>query len=168
MWNVSGISGAAPVWVEMVNWLNRNEAPIRRIPPPGLVKTKMEFSRGLQRTGEEWFIRGTEPPPAETQAGLPPQGILYPPAGTVFALDPDIPRDRQKIFFILQTSRPGATWVLDGHPLPALGKATPWSPEAGGHHLALHDEEGRVIDSVRFVVRGISPEGNLEGSEPPG
>jgi penicillin-binding protein 1C len=168
MWNVSGISGAAPVWVEMVNWLNRNEAPIRRIPPPGLVKTKMEFSRGLQRTGEEWFIRGTEPPPAETQASLPPQGILYPPAGTVFALDPDIPRDRQKIFFILQTSRPGATWVLDGHPLPALGKATPWSPEAGGHHLALHDEEGRVIDSVRFVVRGISPEGNLEGSEPPG
>ena len=167
MWNVSGISGAAPVWVEVMNWLNRNEAQTRKTPPPGLVKARVEFSRGLHPAREEWFFRGTEPRPIEAPTGPPPQRILYPPAGTVFALDPDIPRDLQKIFFILQTSRPGVTWVLDGRPLPALGKATPWSPEAGRHHLALKDEDGRVIDTVRFVVRGVSLEGNVEDSEPP-
>jgi penicillin-binding protein 1C len=155
------------VWVEVMNWLNRNEAQTRKTPPPGLVKARIEFSRGLHPAREEWFIRGTEPRPIEVQTGPPPQQILYPPAGTVFALDPDIPRDLQKIFFILKTSRPGVTWILDGHSLPALGKATPWSPEAGRHHLALKDEDGRVIDSVRFVVRGVSPEGNVDDGEPP-
>jgi penicillin-binding protein 1C len=158
MWNVSGISGAAPVWVEVMNWLNRNEVQTRRIPPPGLVKAKIESPQGIHPPREEWFIRGTEPLLVEAKNGPPAQQILYPPAGTVFALDPDIPRDLQKIFFILQTSRPGVTWVLDGRPLPSLGKATPWSPQAGKHHLALKDDEGRVIDSVRFEVRGSSVE----------
>jgi penicillin-binding protein 1C len=167
MWNVSGISGAAPVWVEVMNWLNRIEGQTRRTPPPGLVKAKIEFPRGIHPPGEEWFIRGTEPVLLEAKSGSSRQQILYPPSGTVFALDPDIPRALQKIFFILQNSHDGATWVLDGRPLPTLGKATPWSPEAGKYHLALKDEDGRVIDSVRFEVRGSAVEENGEDMHSP-
>ena len=35
MWNVSGVTGAAPIWVEMMNFLHRNEpSPKKRHPPP--------------------------------------------------------------------------------------------------------------------------------------
>jgi penicillin-binding protein 1C len=168
MWNVSGISGAAPVWVEVMNRLHRNESKTRKDPPPRLVRARIEFPQGVHPPGEEWFIRGTEPAPLEAKSPSPHQRILYPPPGSIFALDPDIPRDLQKIFFTLQTPQQRVTWVLNGQPLPSLGKTTPWSPEAGKFHLALRDEEGRIIDSVLFEVRGSSIEGYNEDSETPG
>jgi penicillin-binding protein 1C len=168
MWNVSGISGAAPVWVEVMNRLHRNEGNPRKEPPPRLVKAHIEFPQGMHPPREEWFIRGTEPAPLEAKSPSPHQRILYPPPGSIFALDPDIPRDLQMIFFTLQTPQQRVTWVLNGQPLPPLGKATPWRPEAGKFHLALRDEEGRIIDSVLFEVRGSNMEGYGEDSETPG
>jgi len=85
----------------------------------------------------------------------------------VIALDPDIPRDLQKVFFVLQTPQKGVTWVLNGRALPSAGKAIPWSPQSGRYHLALQDEEGRPIDSVRFEVRGAGPEEIQDQSENP-
>ena len=168
MWNVSGISGAAPVWVEVINRLHRDEGNHRKEPPPRLVKAHIEFPQGMHPRREEWFIRGTEPALLEAKSPSPHQRILYPPPGSIFALDPDIPRDLQKIFFTLQTPQQRVTWVLNGQPLPSLGKATPWCPEAGKFHLVLRDEEGRVIDSVLFEVRGSNIEGYREDSETPG
>jgi penicillin-binding protein 1C len=168
MWNVSGISGAAPIWVEVMNRLHRNEGNPRIEPPPGLVKAPIEFPQGMHPPREEWFIRGTEPSLPEAKSPSPHQRILYPPPGSVFALDPDIPRDLQKVFFTLQAPQQGVFWVLNGQPLPSLGKATPWSPEPGKFHLALRDGEGRIIDSVLFEVRGSDMEGCREGGEPPG
>jgi penicillin-binding protein 1C len=168
MWNVSGISGAAPVWVEVMNRLHRNEGNPRKELPPRLVKAHIEFPQGVHPPREEWFIRGTEPSLLGTKSPSPHQRILYPPPGSIFALDPDIPGDLQKVFFILQAPQQGVTWVLNGQPLPSLGKATPWSPEAGKFHLALRDEEGRIIDSVLFEVRGSNMEGYSEDSKTPG
>jgi penicillin-binding protein 1C len=162
MWNVSGISGAAPVWVEVMNRLHRDSVPMKMEPPPGLVRGKGEFPQGLSPSGEEWFIRGTEPSSLGAKRLSPPQRILYPPPGSIFALDPDIPQELQKVFFTLQTPQQGTTWELNGQPLPSRGKATAWSPEAGKFHLALRDEEGRVMDSVLFEVRGSSDEGGWE------
>jgi len=155
MWNVSGISGAAPVWVEVMNWLHRKEPSVPGLPPPGLVRARADVPGENFPGREEWFVAGTEPRRVEAPAGPSLRRILYPPAETVFALDPDIPQDRQRIFFILQNPGPGLTWVLDGQTFPARGKATPWQPEAGRHDLVLRDEEGRIIDSVRFAVRGM-------------
>ncbi len=165
MWNVSGISGAAPVWVEVMNWLHRNEAPTRREPPPGLVREEIVFPQGTVPPREEWFIRGTEPVLLEEKGGPYHQRILYPLPGTVLALDPDIPRDLQKIFFILQTPQKAVHWVLNGAEFPSQGKATPWTPKAGKYHLALVDDESRTLDSVQFEVRGASVEGPEEEGE---
>jgi penicillin-binding protein 1C len=169
MWNVSGISGAAPVWVEVMNRLHRNKGNPRKGPPPRLVKAHIEFPQGVHPPREEWFIRGTEPALLEAKSPFFYQRILYPPSGSIFALDPDIPRDLQKILFTLQAPQQRVTWVLNGRPLPSLGKATAWSPEAGKFHLDLRDEEGRIIDAVLFEVRGSrNMEGYSEDSEPPG
>ena len=168
MWNVSGISGAAPVWVEVMNLLHRNKGNPRKEPPPRLVKARIEFPQGDHPPREEWFIPGTQPALLEAKSPFLHQRILYPPPGSIFALDPDIPRELQKILFTLQAPQQKVTWVLNGQPLPSLGRATPWSPEAGKFHLDLRDDEGRIIDSVRFEVRGSTMEGYSEDGEIPG
>ena len=162
MWNVSGISGAAPVWVEVMNHLQRDKALTKKEPPPGVVKARVHFAHGTRIPPEEWFIRGTEPVHLEAEDVSPHQRILYPPPGTVVALDPDIPRGLQKMFFVLQTPQKGIHWVLNGRSWPSSGKATSWSPQAGKYHLALKDAEGRMIDSVLFEVRGSNAEEHIE------
>jgi penicillin-binding protein 1C len=162
MWNVSGISGAAPVWVELMNWLHRN-APHRAMePPPGLVRASAPS--GIVHLKEEWFLRGTEPLPAERKGGPYQQRIVYPPSGAILAWDPDIPAELQKIFFISQDAPKGVKWVLNGETLPGNGKAIPWSSKVGRYQLALVDGQGRVVDSVRFEIRGPAEAGEKEGS----
>jgi penicillin-binding protein 1C len=154
MWSVSGISGAAPVWVEVMNRLHRDEGPTKREPPPRLVKARIELSHDHPTPRQEWFIRGTEPVHPEVKEASPQQRILYPPTGTVIALDPDIPPELQKVFLVLQTPQKGVNWVLNGRPFPSAGKATPWNPQPGRYQLSLQDGEGNPIDSIRFEVRG--------------
>jgi penicillin-binding protein 1C len=156
MWNVTGISGAAPVWIEMMNWLHRRELPLRRETPAGLVKAGVNGKAGPAR--EEWFIRGTEPFSEKRKGGSYHSRILYPSPGTIFVLDPDIPQDLQRIFFISQSPENGTRWRLNGTFLPSRGKATPWRLNPGNYHLALVDEEDRVLDALDFTVRGPRPD----------
>jgi penicillin-binding protein 1C len=160
MWNVSGISGAAPIWVEIMNRLHQGEVYPQREPPPGLVKAEVSLSSaGKGSTREEWFIRGTEPIYSERKALRSPPRIVYPPAGTVIALDPDIPQEFQKIFFVATPFNKGLRWNLNGRWMAAHARAAPWTPRSGKYHLALVDHEARVLDSVHFAVRGVTANG---------
>jgi penicillin-binding protein 1C len=154
MWNVSGITGAAPIWVEMIDFLHRDISSIKREALPGLVWKKVEFSSGIAASREEWFIRGTEPNSDDQRIGQLNQRILYPPSGTVIALDPDIPKELQKVFFISQTGDGDIRWKLNGTAIAKVGKAIPWNPSTGEYHLAIVDQEDRIVDSVQFEVRG--------------
>jgi penicillin-binding protein 1C len=154
MWNVSGITGAAPIWIEMMDFLHRDVPSIKREALPGLVWKKVEFSSGIAASREEWFIRGTEPNSDDQRIGQFNQRILYPPSGTVIALDPDIPKELQKVFFISQTGDGNIRWKLNGTPIAMNGKAIPWNPSTGKYHLAIVDQEDRIVDSVQFEVRG--------------
>jgi hypothetical protein len=80
--------------------------------------------------------------------------IAYPAEGTILALDPDIPAERQRVFFAMEPALPAAKWRLDGAEVPA-GEG--WRPRSGEHALRLVDAEGRVLDQVRFLVRGRAP-----------
>jgi penicillin-binding protein 1C len=150
MWNVSGITGAAPVWVEIMNWLHRNRSSAGPRPPANLVAKEMPQGSGHR----EWFIRGTEMSvaPGEASAG---SRIAYPPAGAVVALDPDIPPDDQKLFFEAQPKAESLQWMLDGSAVGSAGALLLWTPVRGKHSLALVDASGRVLDTVTFEVRGL-------------
>ncbi len=161
MWNVSGITGAAPIWVEVMNWLHRNDVSPRREPSAKIVRKKIDFRGGPEPSREEWFIQGTEPHSEEKRIGQFNQRIVYPLSDTVIALDPDIPPEHQKIFFISQTHEEDLRWVLNGHTISRVGKVLPWTPKTGVHTLMLCDRESRVIDSIHFEVRGPSPFGPL-------
>ncbi len=74
------------------------------------------------------------------------------------ALDPDIPPELQRVFFISQSGEDDLQWVLNGHILGGSGKTVSWSPSAGRFSLALLDKKGEVIDAVHFEVRGPAEE----------
>jgi len=154
MWNVSGITGAAPVWIEVMNFLHRNDPSTKRGGLPNLVRREIEFPQGIAPSREEWFIRGTEPNSRDQRIGPFNSRIVYPPSGMVIALDPDIPLELQKMFFISQTNENEIRWVLNGVPLEMLGKTVPWTPKAGKYFLALADGEEKILDYVYFEVRG--------------
>ena len=153
MWNVSGMSGAAPVWLEVMNALHQDQ-PVRPIaPPPALVAVAAsgEASR-TQRAG--WFLPGTEPSRAWPGFAADPPRIQYPAPDTVMVLDPDIPATRQQLFFEAVGWRPGLRWAVDEVALPSTGSLVAWRPRPGRHQLALLAEDGRVIEQVPFLVRG--------------
>ncbi len=154
MWNVSGVTGAAPVWIEVMNFLHRNDPSIRREAPHTLVLREVEFPLGVASSRAEWFIRGTDPDSKHQKIGQFNPRIVYPAPGTVIALDPDIPVELQKIFFISQTNENESRWVLNGVPMEATGKTIPWTPRAGKYFLALADREKKILDYIYFEVRG--------------
>jgi penicillin-binding protein 1C len=156
MWNVSGISGAAPVWIEIMNQLHSaGSSPVMR-PPQALVKQEIRFPQGVEAAREEWFIPGTEPNAQDREVGQFNQRIVYPPSGTIIALDPDIPPELQRIFFVSQPRADHLQWVLNDHTITEGGKDYPWTPQAGSYTLSLVDAKGRIIDTVQFEVRGPS------------
>ncbi len=154
MWNVSGVTGAAPIWTEMMDFLHRDASRVKREAPPGLVRKRIEFSQGMAASREEWFIRGTEPNGQNQRTGQFNPRIIYPPSGTVMAMDPDIPLELQKLFFVCQVHGDGFQWVLNGSALEMTGKQIPWIPKAGKYHLAIADNDEKVLDYVYFEVRG--------------
>ncbi len=153
MWNVSGITGAAPVWLEVMNWLHRDLPSAPPSPPPGVVARQIHFAAGGETRGE-WFLEGTAP--EEVRAAVLPATykIAYPPSGTTIALDPDIPPDLQKVFFEAAPPSPKLRWVLNGQRLGPAGSLYGWRPKPGNNLLRLVDESDRVLDEVAFQVRG--------------
>jgi penicillin-binding protein 1C len=154
MWNVSGVTGAAPIWIEVMNFLHRNDAGIKEEILPRLVRREVEFPKGITASREEWFIPGTEPNFKNQKIGQFNHRIVYPPSGTVIALDPDIPAEYQKIFFVAQTSENDFRWILNGTPIETEGKTIPWIPKVGKYSLALADKEEKILDYIDFEVRG--------------
>lgn len=152
MHGVSGISGAAPVWQALVQQLHAQRPSRVPPPPPGLVRTAIVFDGAQEAPRDEWFLAGTER--SRQRAGAPsgaPQriGITSPRDGSVFALDPDMPPAAQRIVFEGEAGR----WMLDGRRL-GHGATLAWAPWPGRHVLQLVATDGRVVQAVRFEVRG--------------
>lgn len=165
MHDVSGVSGAAPIWAALVADLHRGRPSLPPAMPPGVVRQAIAFGRDAGQAGRampidadrsEVFLAGT----AQTRWALAPRtagqsaerGIRLPQDGAIFALDPDIPPKSQRI--TLSTDRPAAQWWLDGR---KLGQTSPlqWAPWPGRHTLQLRDAL-KVLDEIQFEVRGAN------------
>ncbi len=156
MWSVSGMTGAAPVWVDVMNWLHRNESSQPPQPPPQVVRGMV---RSQNRPRVEWFLAGTEQSESIPFRTPGQPRILYPPSQALIALDPDIPDDNQRLFLESAPSRPGTYWRLNSEILAAASRPVPWEPTAGRHLLELIDGENQVLDSITFEVRGATTSG---------
>ena len=151
MWNVSGISGSAPVWVEIMNRLhysgrNNNETPAS--PPAGLI-----YSASVNEPGRsEWFIRGTESVMSPGTVKSPAR-IVYPADAAIIAIDPNIPADDQKLFFEARADFGEFHWKLNGRTIGSADGLLLWTPVHGQYTLVLTDAQDRPLDEVRFEVR---------------
>jgi penicillin-binding protein 1C len=141
MWDVSGLDGAAPIWVELMNALHEGDSGAAPEPPPGLV-----------RAAGEWWIAGSEPAPGLAAEAPRLARIVSPAADGSIALDPDIPPERERVLLAAEPRANGLRWSLDGAALGPAEAPRLWAPERGRHELVLLDADGRPIDAVRFLV----------------
>jgi len=155
MWNVTGISGAAPVWLEIVNILHTTVGSRGPKPTSGVLAKAVHFKDGIEPGRQEWFINGSEPEIAvalNTRHEKP--AIIYPAGGSIITLDPDIPEEHQRISFQVQPGGRTFAWLLNNRLISAGMKSTLlWKPERGNHILTVTDKDQRVLDSVTFIVR---------------
>lgn len=160
MHDVSGVSGAAPVWRALVQALHADRVSQPPRMPAGVVASDLVYTGDpgarIEASRPELFLAGTEqarwqPGTQMPGGGMPARafGIRQPRDGSLFAIDPDIPPAAQRIRFVGERG----TWVLDGR---RLGTGTDWSwaPWPGRHELQLVARDGRVLQQVRFEVRG--------------
>lgn len=177
MWDVSGTSGAAPIWAAVMNYLHKTEPSRAPAPPAGLVQSRTQFGnqggQPLEAARSEWFIQGTEQTVFAMNSGAETQGttldrgqkplrkpatepdapprITAPASGTIIALDPDIPPKHQRVSFNAEGR--GTRWLMDGKEF-ARGPQAQWMPWPGRHVVQLVDAGGKVADEIRLEVRG--------------
>ena len=172
MHDVSGSSGAAPIWADVMAWLHRAAPSRAPRPPAGVLRQPVRFDGGadrLESPREEWFVRGTQQAVFAIDIEAPdayiasasgkkhmnfgtPARIIAPAPGSIIALDPDIPPAHQR----LQLQAQGGTalrWRIDGRPV-GQGAALVWLPWPGRHRVELLDAQGQMQDSVQIEVRG--------------
>jgi penicillin-binding protein 1C len=158
MHDVSGVSGAAPLWHDVMQELHRRVPSLQPAAPAGVVTQQVAFVPAIEPPRAEVFIAGTERKLVELagrhgETALAPR-IAYPVAGTIIALDPDIPFDRQRVIFSATSAHAGLQWQLDGKPLGRAAANASWFPLPGRHVLRIVDAKGEAADEVAFEVRG--------------
>jgi penicillin-binding protein 1C len=154
MHDVSGVSGAAPVWRTLVQHLHEGRPSRTPALARGVAATTVAFAGAREPARHEVFLGGTEQVHQRASAQLTSErrfGIVSPRDGSVFALDPDIPPAAQRLTFEGELG----TWVLDGRRLGWSSSIT-WSPWPGRHELVLLGRDGRQVQTVRFEVRGAT------------
>jgi penicillin-binding protein 1C len=157
MHDVSGVTGAAPVWIELVDYLHRRSTSTQPQEPPSVIARRIEYERELEASREEYFVAGTElDRVAAKAAGTVRAGIAYPGGGSIIALDPDIPHNVQRVRFVASPPLPGQRWRLDGETLGVPDEPVLWAPQPGRHDLVLVDAGGEELDRVHFEVRGAA------------
>ncbi|MET3497518.1 penicillin-binding protein 1C [Variovorax boronicumulans] len=160
MWDVSGTSGAAPIWAEVMRFLHAREPSRAPAPPAGLVEARVAFGpaadgNAIEAARSEWFLQGTEQPLFALDTRMATDAtaarITAPADGTIIALDPDIPPLRQRVRF--ESEGRGVQWRIDGKHF-ARGNSAQWLPWPGRHVIELVDATGKVVDQRKLEVRG--------------
>ena len=172
MWDVSGTTGAAPIWATIMGFLHRNRPSQQPAASSGLISQIVDFNDAtgapLEATRSEWFLAGTE----QTHFGLPgvdgeqsvtrntqatAARITSPTTDTILAIDPDIPPQAQRVALRADTLgvSQDLTWVIDGNIL-AQGGSAQWMPWPGKHLVTLTNANGEPLDSIRLEVRGAT------------
>ena len=136
MHDVSGSSGAAPIWASVMAYLHARQPSRAPQPPPALVRTAVRFGTApsgalLEAPRPEWFLPGTSqalfamdlgavsayPAGATGQKSFQSSArtpdlsavrISAPASGTIVALDPDIPPLRQRLQLAASANAAGA------------------------------------------------------------
>lgn len=125
MWNVSGVSGAAPIWRNVMLALH----PHREFLPLSYEEPERPLlQRSLSR-------------------------IKYPAQDMLVGLDPDIPLPLQKLPIEIENPQKGHQIFLNGKLLSQSQDIVLWPVKRGKYKVDLKASSGKALDSVQFEVR---------------
>jgi penicillin-binding protein 1C len=125
MWNVSGMSGAAPIWRSLMLALHPNpKSELTTYEAPAAPLPRQTISR-----------------------------IRYPAPDMLVGLDPDIPVQLQKLPIEIENPQRGHKIYLNNRLLSQSKETTLWPLQRGKYRVELKSQEGESLDSVRFEVR---------------
>jgi penicillin-binding protein 1C len=154
MRSVSGTSGAAPIWRDILMALHRDRPGLAPPRPANVSGMPVTFASGTEQARTEWFLAGTgQTMLAQAPAAALRPRIANPVSGSVYAYDPDIPARQQALGVVVNGAAASHRLSLDGRPMGGAQDAVQLPLIPGSHLLALLDESGRRVDQVRFTVR---------------
>lgn len=155
MKGVSGVSGAAPSWYEIINHLHKNTKSKPPVIPENIVAKKIKFD---WKVGEqtEFFIVGTEP--LSNRISLPEKNdisITFPAAGSTLATNPHLASQSKAIFLRYKGKAPKESYVFLNN--KKLGNLTnPFKINdiyKGFFKIVIKDKNDKILDSVDFEVK---------------
>lgn len=162
MQNVLGVSGAGPIWHDMMRYLHRqlpSQAPQQ---PLQLVAQAVEFVGLDEAPRVEYFLPGTELQQvialsSQAQQDARPIKIQSPVDGTILALDPDIPEAVQQLVLKAQVTPQDSRvvalrWYIDGVEI-GRGAQSEWSLQRGRYRISLKAQDEELLDEVTVFVR---------------
>jgi penicillin-binding protein 1C len=155
MRDVSGVTGAAPLWARIFDYLAAR---------PGFNPAPPEMPADLvvrgTLAGRELYLPGTEPPGSgvgevtRAVAMNQPVRILSPLDETLFAIDPDMPPAVQRVPFEAIGTAPGTMWYLGDVALGPAQVIQWWEPLPGRHEATLRAPDGAILARTHLIVRG--------------
>jgi penicillin-binding protein 1C len=169
MHNVTGVSGAGPIWADVMEAAaQRFGAGAAPKSPSTLVKRRIEFTSEQARIEagrDEFFIRGTEPTVSANNTRIAinareatSQGarIVSPTDGAIIAIDPDIPTAHQRVALKSGDTAQANCWEINGERLGCSEQTIAWSPSDSAHEkntIRLLDAKGEERDRATLYVR---------------
>ncbi|ODP38206.1 penicillin-binding protein 1C [Sphingomonas turrisvirgatae] len=151
---VSGTSGAAPVWRDVMMALHAARPGRAPAMPRGIEARQVRFEAGIEQPRREYFLAGTGMSRVAAAPALARRAkIVSPVSGSVYAIDPDIPIDRQRMMIAVAGEVTGHRLELDGRELGAADARPMVLAGPGRHRLRLVAPSGRAVDQVLFTVR---------------
>ncbi len=151
---VSGTSGAAPVWRDIMLALHAGAPGRPPAMPPGVEARRIALPGTREPDRQELFLAGT----AQTQLAAAPAAarrprITSPVNGSVYAIDPDIPPDRQRLAVRVTGDVAGYRLTQGERLLGDADAGVQLVPRPGSHLILLRDPGGAVVDRIRYTVR---------------
>ncbi len=164
MHNVSGVSGAGPIWADVMEAAARKYGAARPTAmPANIVKRHIQFTSNTDRieaSRDEYFIRGTEPHSpliAAREASSAGARIVSPTDGTIIAIDPDIPESHQRITLKSGDAKQANCWEVGGQSVGCSETPIAWSPRSATTDVVtirLLDKNGEERDRIAITIRG--------------
>ncbi|MBP6018741.1 MAG: penicillin-binding protein 1C [Burkholderiaceae bacterium] len=162
MHDVSGVSGAGPLWHDIMSWLHRNQSSVQPAMPATVQRTQVVFQDTIEPSRQDVFLGDTAISTVSLASsaitkGSSRSGIVEPVDGSIFALDPDIPRHNQRVSLravsLAGQGSQKVSWRI-GKDIIAQGPLAQWAPWPGRHKVQLLDEAGTLLQQINIEVRG--------------
>lgn len=155
MHDVSGVSGAAPIWHEVMQWLHRDVSSEPPAMPAGVICQTIQYRHHDEPSRQECFLQGTQQAVIESVMTATPPRISAPTARAHYAWDPDIPVTQQQIRFEAKgVEALPIVWRINKH-VVSRAAIFYWQPNQFGRLQIdlLHADTLQILDTIFISIQ---------------